>query len=69
MTQMLEVAHSDLKTVIINIFMDLKIKVMCEKMENLNRKIQTMRRKINENKERKRTLTLTSHLTTNGSWV
>lgn len=46
---MLEVAHSDLKTVIINIFMDLKIKVMCEKMENLNRKIQTMRRKINEN--------------------
>lgn len=36
---MLELAHSDFKTVIINIFMDLKITVMYEKMENLNGKI------------------------------
>lgn len=39
MTQMLELAHSDFKMVIINIFMDFKIKVMCEKMENFNKEI------------------------------
>lgn len=36
---MLELAHSDFKMVIVNIFIDFKMKVMCEKMKNLNREI------------------------------
>lgn len=35
---MLELKHADFKTVI-SIFMDLKIKVIYEKVENLNREI------------------------------
>lgn len=38
-TQMLELAHSYFKMVIINILLDFKIKVMCEKMEKLNKEI------------------------------